>query len=49
MNGEGNCKMTTVELIEELTDIIERQNKVIKELTIQNSEQADFIEDLLLD
>lgn len=39
--------MTDAEIIEELTGMIERQNKIIKELTIDNGEQAAFIEELL--
>jgi hypothetical protein len=41
--------MTNVEIIEELTDMIERQNKIIKELTVDNGEQTAFIEELLRD
>jgi hypothetical protein len=41
--------MTNVEIIEELTDMIERQNKIIKELAVDNGEQAAFIEELLRD
>lgn len=36
-----------LEEIIKLTEVIEKQNELIKKLTIENSEQADFIEALL--
>lgn len=39
--------MTNAEVIEELTDIVEQQNKIIKELSIDLGEQEAFIDELL--
>lgn len=36
-----------LEHVAKLTEIIEQQNELIKSLTIENSEQADFIDALL--